>query len=133
MENKLITFFDTVGRTLIAELVNEADDTITVKNPVIVHIVPNQQSGQMALQLLPAFFKEFLADRNQDTEWTYKKDNITLSNNPELDFRLKSQYQAMFSAIDIPDQTVVTPAEAVQEAQQGNQEQPDNVVNLFDK
>ena len=125
---KLTTFFDTVGRTLIAEFVSETDTHLTVKNPVIVHIVPNQQSGQMSLQLLPAFFKEFLADRNADTEWTYFKNNITTSNNPDLDFRLHSQYQAMFSAIEIPENNIVTPQEAAQEAPQS-----DNVVNLFDK
>jgi hypothetical protein len=127
-DTKLITFFDTVGRTLIAEFVSDTETHVTVKNPVIVHIVPNQESGQMALQLLPAFFKEFLADKSQDTEWTYFKNNITLSNNPELDFRLKTQYQNMFSEIQVPDNNIITPQQAANPT-----EQTGEVVNLFDE
>lgn len=120
-KENVIVFFDAVGRTIIAEKINENPQDIVVKNPVIVHIVPNQQTGQMALQLFPAFFKEFQADKNEDTEWTYPKNTIALSNKIHLDFRLLAQYEQIFSNIIIPNNNVATP-----------NNQNDNVVKLFD-
>ena len=107
----MIVFFDTIGRTIIGEKVEETKDKLRIKNPVIVHIVPNQQTGQMALQLFPAFFKEFQADKTEDTVWTYLKGQITLSDPINLDFRLYSQYENMFSNIVIPDQQIITPGQ----------------------
>lgn len=109
MAKDMIVFFDTVGRTIIAEKASETDASISVKNPVIVHIVPNQQTGQMALQLFPAFFKEFQADKNEDTVWTYPRNQVVLSEKIQLDFRLLSQYESMFSNIVIPNNNVVAP------------------------
>lgn len=131
MNKKLIVFFDTVGRTIIAEEVERKDSTLKVKNPVIVHIVPNQQTGQMALQLLPGFFKEFQADKTQDTEWTYNLNMIAPCTHVDLDFRLISQYSNMFSNIEVPENPIVTP-DQVQQPPQGPQ-QGSEVVNLFDK
>lgn len=120
-----IIFFDLVGRTIIGEKVSEEGEFIKVKNPVIVHIVPNQQTGQMALQLFPAFFKEFQADKNEDTVWNYRKCQLTLCDPIDLDFRLYSQYENMFSNIAVPQGTggIVTPNGAPAE---------DSPIKLFD-
>jgi len=98
--NKLIVFFDTVGRTIIGEKNNEetTEKNLVVKNPAVVHISPNPQSGQLTLQILPLFFKEFLADKTGSTSWTYKKDLITEANDVALDFKLQAQYQQLFNA-----------------------------------
>lgn len=119
----MIVFFDTIGRTIIAEKDSETATHLKVKNPVIVHIVPNQQTGQMALQLFPAFFKEFQADKNEDTLWTYPKDLIVPSDHIALDFRLLSQYESMFSNIVIPNNNIVAPNGGAQN---------ENVIKLFD-
>lgn len=99
----LTTFLDSLGRTIIGDLV--ADKTtkthLAVKNPVIVHIVPVGQTGQMTVQLLPVFFKEFLADKTEDTVWLYNKQLITESDNVVFDFKLTAQYQQMFSNSNI--------------------------------
>lgn len=120
--DNMIVFFDTVGRTIVGEKINETETQIEVKNPVIVHIVPNQQTGQIALQLFPAFFKEFQGDKSEDTVWHYWKSQITLSNKIALDFRLHSQYENMFSNVVTPDS--ITPP---------SNKQDDNVIKLFDE
>jgi hypothetical protein len=124
-QENIIVFFDTVGRTIIGEKVTESETKISIKNPVIVHIVPNPQTGQMALQLFPAFFKEFQADKNEDTTWHYWKSQIVLSDTIKLDFRLYSQYENMFSNLVLPNNNIVTPGQA-----QANP--AGEIVKLFD-
>lgn len=95
----LIVFFDTVGRTIIGEKNNEqtTEKILVVKNPAVVHISPNQQTGQLTLQILPLFFKEFLADKTGSTSWSYKRDFITEAKDVILDFKLQTQYQQIFN------------------------------------
>lgn len=97
--SQLTTFLDSLGRTIIAEPVPEltTDSHFTVKNPVIVHIVPVGNNGQMTVQLLPVFFREFLADKTDDTTWKYNRSTITEAETVVFDFKLTAQYQQMFS------------------------------------
>lgn len=120
-ENKIVVFFDTVGRTILGEkLENKTSDAVlSVKNPAVVHIVPNQQSGQLQLQILPLFFKEFLADKNEGTVWNYRRDQITESVDITLDFKLEAQYRQIFAPV----------ANTAPQEQQGTQE----VIKLFDE
>lgn len=122
-ETDLIVFFDTVGRTVLGERVNAetTEEILAIKNPAVVHIMPNQQTGQLSLQILPLFFKEFLADKTDSTVWHYNKKNITLSKDIVFDFKLSAQYQQLFSGLVLP-QTGVAPAQ-----------QKTEVVKLFDE
>jgi hypothetical protein len=103
-ENKLVVFFDTVGRTILGERVasETTEEILTIKNPAVVHILPNQQTGQLQLQILPLFFKEFLADKSEPTVWQYKRELITESKDLVLDFKVQGQYQQIFSNIVLP-------------------------------
>lgn len=118
-ENKIVVFFDTVGRTILGEKINSDEKTLTVKNPAVVHILPNQQTGQLQLQILPLFFKEFLADKDAGTTWKYKKENITESDDITFDFKLEAQYRQIFASI----------SSTVSQQPQGSPE----VVKLFDE
>jgi len=113
METKtnLIVFFDSVGRTVIGEKLDEEsnENILAVKNPAVVHISPNPQSGQLTLQILPLFFKEFLADKNSPTVWLYKKDSITESKDVVFDFKLQAQYQQLFVNTPQPAQPQSSP------------------------
>lgn len=126
-KNKMITFLDTVGRTILGvhneSLSNEVD--LAVTNPVVLHVVPQDQSGRMSVQLLPIFFREFLADKSSDATYFYKKSMITSTNIEAMDFRLKSQYDQLFnkSNVFIPP----TPSEN----KQSNSSPA--IVNLFDE
>lgn len=120
-ENKIVVFFDQVGRTILGERIDDktTDGVLTVKNPAVVHIMPNQQTGQLQLQILPLFFKEFLADKDSGTVWNYVRANITEAVDVTFDFKLEAQYRQIFSN---------TPAPAPQQPQ-GSPE----VIKLFDE
>jgi hypothetical protein len=119
MEEKegMVIFLDGVSRTIGGKLVSEDDNTITLKNPVIVNAIPNQQ-GQMSLHLIPVFFREMLGDVNQVCEFTYNKDNITQSNITALNKEIEVQYGILF-------QTMSDNIEVVEEDE-------DTIVPLFE-
>jgi hypothetical protein len=122
--NNLIVFFDTIGRLLIGEKVKEetTDTILVVKNPAVVHIQPNAQTGQLSLQILPIFFKEFLADKAESTKWKYHRALITESEDVAFDFKLQAQYAQLFSA----------PPVQPPPAQQNTSKQTE-VIKLFDE
>tara|TARA_R110002050_G_scaffold6130_7_gene25972 strand:- start:734 stop:1117 length:384 start_codon:yes stop_codon:yes gene_type:complete len=99
----LTVFVDSVGRTVLGEVVEQSKQVLTVKNPAIVHVQPNAQTGQISVQLIPFFFKEFLKDpQGGTTSWDFLKENITLANDIDLDERLLTQYKNMYSVIQTP-------------------------------
>ena len=103
MENKFITFIDQIGRTMVGVLEQENETHIIVKNPAIIHVQPTQQ-GQLNVQTIPLFFKEFVSTKNktEGTLWAFNKDNIVIGLNVENDDRLLQQYQAVFTPPVIP-------------------------------
>jgi len=119
-KNNIVVFFDSVGRTVLGERIDEQtnEKTLAVKNPAVVHITPNPQTGQLTLQILPLFFKEFLADKSAPTYWNYKRELITEAQDLVFDFKLQAQYQQLFGAAPVLPQ----PSE---------QKEPE-VVRLFD-
>jgi hypothetical protein len=121
-QNKIVVFFDTVGRTILGERIDEKtnDKVLSIKNPAVVHIMPNQQTGQLQLQILPLFFKEFLADKNDGTVWNYNRANITEAVDVTFDFKLEAQYRQIFAN---------TPVAPAPQQQQGSPE----VIKLFDE
>lgn len=54
------------------------------------------------MQILPLFFKEFLADKTDGTYWKYQRKLITEAKDIIFDFKLQAQYQQIFSNITIP-------------------------------
>lgn len=150
---QVITFFDIIGRTIMGKVAGETDTEILVKNPAVVNIeqqtvtepktgqvVVNPNTGQpvkrMTLQLFPLFFREFLADKNQEVVLKYKRDAITETSEPIiLDFKVKAQYEQLF--IDIGDLTVnnAPPAAPANQDVKTNDPTADStpVINLFDE
>jgi len=124
--NKLTVFLDQIGRTILGEDVtcDTTPDLLSIKNPVILHVVPDN-SGRMSVQLLPVFFREFLASKDDAVVFEYKKTNVTMSSLDVLDFRLTAQYNQLFGTGNVfvpPEGGVVTPETP----------KSGNVVNLFD-
>jgi len=99
----LTTILDTVGRTILGEVVaDKTNDTIlALKNPVVLNVVPQDQNGRMSVQLLPIFFREFLPDKTGDVIFSYKKDSITETDIEAIDFRLSAQYSQMFNKSNV--------------------------------
>lgn len=120
---KLKTFLDAIGRVILGEFSSETEETLTIKNPVILHVVPDNQ-GRMSVQLLPLFFREFLASKDDDVKFSYKKENITETDIESFDFRLSAQYSQLFNKSNIfvpPAGSSVTSGDSKK------------VVNLFDE
>ena len=101
----LVTFLDSAQRTIIGEMIDsESQDIVTIKNPVVVNIVPQidentrQPNGQMALQLLPVYFREFQGEKKNPAIFKYQKSQITMiSFEGGFDFRLYGQYDHIFN------------------------------------
>jgi len=119
-ENKIVTFFDTIGRLIIGEKTEQTDTQLVIKNPAVVHIQPNPQSGQLSLQILPLFFREFLADKSESTTWRYNRELITECDEIVFDYKLQAQYQQLFAP---------QPQQAPAQPTQNNPE----VIKLFDE
>jgi hypothetical protein len=127
---KLVVILDQIGRTVLGEAVccegSCKDDVVKLKNPVILHIVPADNQGKMSVQLLPLFFREFLADKTGDVVFSYEKSKVVTTDIDALDFRLQGQYAQMFN----PQNAFVGGAE--QPATPNTGEAP-KVVDLFDE
>lgn len=132
----LVVFLDTIGRTIIGERTTENETDITVSNPAVVNIVPQQavdpntgqQTQRMALQLFPLFFREFLAEKDKAVAFTYKKGNITMSDGDiTLDFKVGIQYEQLFAVVGEINAAPTAPTAPAPTAPAD-----DNTIQLFD-
>lgn len=95
-ENKVKVFIDHVGHTIVGEFQSETKNLLKVKNPAILIASPNN-NGQLTVQLIPVFFKEFVKVENREAGISadYPLDKV-VPLNVELDVRLLEQYVSMF-------------------------------------
>tara|TARA_B100001094_G_C18060355_1_gene734738 strand:- start:54 stop:395 length:342 start_codon:yes stop_codon:yes gene_type:complete len=105
---------DTIGRTVVGKLNGEDDTTLTLNNPVIIHVQPDQQTGQLQVQSFPYLFMEFIKGDKEKNNWTFTKSAIAISD-VELDDKIVTQYE-----------NINSPAPAAQA------EEPE-VIKLFDE
>ena len=111
---------DNVGRTIVGRI-KQTKDFVEVENPTVVNIEVKQDTGQIAVQLIPFVFKEFLIaeQREGSVTWKFPKNLVVLSDDIKIDDQLKTQYENVFR-----------PAPAPQPAP--TQSEPE-VVKLFDE
>ena len=117
-DTKIKTIVDHIGRTVVGKITKETKDSITLFNPVIIHVQPDPQSGQLQVQSFPYIFMEFLKDKDKNN-WIFDKSAISVSD-VELDERIITQYE-----------NINNPQPPIQEAQQGTGQEPE-VIKLFD-
>jgi hypothetical protein len=114
MEEKYKVIVDHVGRVVVGILTGETPETLTLYNPVIIHVQPGQ-NGTLSVQSYPYIFMEFLNSNSRNkNDWTFNKAAIAESN-VELDDRIIAQYKGI--------NTPATPQP---------QEEP-SVIKLFDE
>jgi len=85
-DKKYTTFIDNAGRAILAELEKETSSNFVAKSPVMI-TVQQGENGQMAVQLFPLFFQEFVQPGEVDTRanyFTYSKNNVAIGTNFEL-------------------------------------------------
>lgn len=92
--SQIKTIIDHIGRTVVGEEIVTGDsETITLNNPVIIHVQPNPQTGQLQVQSFPYIFMEFLTPESRDkNHWTFNKSHIVLSE-VQLDEKIILQYK----------------------------------------
>jgi len=98
------TFIDNAGRAIFAELDSETDDKLVAKNPVMI-TVQQGENGQMAVQLFPLFFQEFVQPGENDSRanyFTYTKNNIALGGNFAIEGRIAEQYEKIVNPVLVP-------------------------------
>ena len=123
-DKKYNTFIDSAGRAIFSEIEKETSSSLVVKNPVMI-TVQQQESGQMAVQLFPLYFQEFVQEnenKTRDNYFTYTKSNIALGTNFNIEPRIVEQYDKIVNPTLVP---------ANQPADQPTNEEPE-VIKLFD-
>lgn len=95
--SKITTIIDHIGRTVIGVEVESTETTLTLDNPVIIHVQPNPQTGQLQVQSIPYIFMEFLTPASRtNNNWTFTKASIVTSA-VELDSKIIAQYHGINS------------------------------------
>ena len=92
-------FVDHVGRNIIGEVLGEENGYLKVKNPAILIVQPNQATGQLSIQTVPLFFKEFVSPSVRETAgtWLFPKDKLITSTDIQLEDRIIEQYKRIFT------------------------------------
>ena len=116
MSQEIICIVDQVGRVVVGVETGQTEDTLTINNPVIVHVQPDPANGQLQVQTFPYLFMEFIKGDKKLNEWTFNKSAIATST-----VKLTDQITAQYHAINNPAPPAA-PAEP----------SSDNVIKLFD-
>ena len=90
MNVKLIRMWS--GEDVVADLVKETDDSVTIANPIVA--VPSQQQGHLAFAPWSPILKE------RDTELEVTKKYVVYIADTQDD--IIKQYNSMFSAVPTP-------------------------------
>ena len=138
-DKKYITFIDSVGRAIFGVNTSENDESITVQNPVmitvqqrnltamLIHLLQQQEQGQMAVQLFPLFFQEFVVpdeDGKRYNNFDFKKATMAVASDLNIEPRIIEQYERIVNP-------QLAPA-ATQDNNAVNSGGDKEVINLFD-
>jgi hypothetical protein len=121
--NNIVTFVDHIGRTIIGTSEGDIDKgaAFLVRNPAIIHVQPTQ-TGQLNVQTIPMYFREFLGEKSREagTVWKFNYASVVMGTDVRNDERLITQYERLFSN---------APGEAPKQAEQKDE----RVIKLFDE
>mgnify|MGYP003640974756 FL=1 len=121
-DKKYTTFIDNAGRAVFTEVDNETSEEIVAKNPVMITVQQSEQ-GQMAVQLFPLFFQEFVEPGDNESRanyFTYRKNNIALGSGFTIESRIVDQYEKIVNPMLVPNNPT------------DDNEEPE-VIKLFDE
>lgn len=96
---KLIRFL--TGEEVIAELVSETNDTLTLKNPVRVVVVPGTDPNNPKVGFAP------FASWSDDKVLTISRFHVTFTATPITDF--VNNYNGMFGGLVLPKSEILKP------------------------
>ena len=100
----LVAIVDSVGRVILGRenADKSSDSAVVLKNPAVVNIQVNQESGQISVQLIPYIFREFVRQdlREEGVSWTFQRSAITVSDDLELEPTIVDQYARIFEGAE---------------------------------
>lgn len=104
MTTNHVLFLDSIGRTILGELVSATDNSLKVKNPAMI-VVQQTQTQQLQVQLIPLFFQEFVdsTTRADGSTFEYLTANIT-----KIDLKLDEKIVAHYDRVFNPS-PIITP------------------------
>ena len=107
--NNVKVFIDHVGHTIVGDVLSDDNGKLKVNNPAILIASPNN-NGQLTVQLVPVFFKEFvkLTEREKGSVFSYDLSKVVTSE-VVLDERLLEQYINMFKPAQKADSNESAP------------------------
>ena len=127
MENKYIHFLDSIGRTVLATLVEQTDVVTKVTNPVVLQVLTDQQN-KVKIQLVPILFRDIQKNPEENPIWSFNNTQITVTSLSSLNDRFVSQYEFVVG---------LTPEKAAKLSEEKKAAQtpaaPAPVVKLFDE
>jgi hypothetical protein len=81
---------DHIGRVVVGQAVDKTDTHLTLGNPIILHVQPNQ--SQLQVQSFPYIFMELLTPESKtQNNWTFNRASIVESS-VELNSDIIKQY-----------------------------------------
>ena len=111
-ENKtnLTVIVDNVGRTIVGELKSlDSNKNLILQNAAVLYVASDEENkGRITVQMVPLFFREFLANKESSVLAHYNNGNYVLLDIEDYDARMLQQYQQTFSkpvAATSPQQT----------------------------
>lgn len=105
-DKKLI--IDHIGRVVVGELVQDDSVTLQLRNPVVLHVQPNPQTGQLNVQPFPYIYMEFIdVGSRENNIWTFTKSSI-ITSEIDLDSKIIAMYNASV-AIPKPQEQAAEP------------------------
>lgn len=117
MNEEQIVFSDHIGRIVAGTVVENNDSVLKVKDPVIIHVEPQPQTGQLSVHTFPYVFMEFVTKESRENNvWSFDKSSIAVSN-----IQLDEKLATAVANINRPPSQIVTPNKS-----------DAKIVNLFD-
>lgn len=96
-EKKYGVILDSVNRMILGVVKQSNAESITIENPAILNMTVS--NGKPALQVIPVFPREFLANPNTKTSITYR--NFSMTDIADLRSGIISHYEAMFADVEV--------------------------------
>jgi hypothetical protein len=94
--SEIVTIIDHIGRTVVGVEKGSTKSTLTLFNPVILHIQPDPETNQLQVQSYPYVFMELLEDKDKNN-WTFDRSSIVMS-----DAKLSDQVIQQYHGINSP-------------------------------
>jgi len=98
-KDDLVVFTDAIGHIAVATYIDGDDNTVVVKNPMWIGLVPIPNEQRFRIETPQWFFRDFLADHNEDTVWHLSRQSYSFMESRALSIDIVSHYSRSFAAM----------------------------------